>query len=49
VVGKFRWLTGFVMEDAQTDRLLDLLISMDETPDVRMLTRELLYLVEMLA
>ncbi len=35
---KFRWLTGFVLEQDRIDRLLEMLWHFDEVSDVRELT-----------
>lgn len=35
---KFRWLTGYVMEECQTERLLEMVWRLAELPDVRELT-----------
>lgn len=41
MVRKFRWLAGFVIDDEHANRLLDLLAHLEQVPDVRELTSEL--------
>ncbi len=36
--GKFRWMTGYVLEHDRIDQLLDLLWHFEEVSDVRELT-----------